>query len=77
MIRERVLNIYHGLIKMMAKIFYFNQYIFMEMASTLKVGLKKITNNKKQAIVLVEYIIIQFILEKLALKNGEKLFQMK
>ena len=49
----------------------------MEMASTLKVGLKKITNNKKQAIVLVEYIIIQFILEKQALKNGEKLFQMK
>jgi len=77
MILELVLNIYHGLIRMMARIFYFNRCIFMEMDSTHKVGLKKITNNKKLTMDLVGFIIILFSLEKLVLKNGEKLFQMK
>lgn len=49
----------------------------MVMDSTHKVDQKKITNNKKLAMDLVEFIIIPFSLEKLVLKNGEKLFQMK
>lgn len=49
----------------------------MEMDSTHKVGQKKLTNNKKLITDLEEFIIIQYSLEKLVLKNGEKLFQMK
>jgi hypothetical protein len=49
----------------------------MEMDFTHKVGLKKITNSKKQAMDLVVFTIIQFSLEKRVLKNGEKFFQMK
>lgn len=49
----------------------------MEMDFTHKVGLMKITNNKKQTMDLVVFTIIQFHLEKLVLKNGEKFFQMK
>lgn len=77
MIPELVLNIYLGLIRMMVRTFCFNQYIFMEMDFTHKVGLKKITNSKKQTMDLEVFTIIQFNLEKLVLKNGEKFFQMK
>ena len=77
MILELVQNIYHGLMRMMARIFYFNQSIFSEMDFTHKVGLKKITNNKKLVMDLGEFIIFQFSLEKLVLKDGGKFFQMK
>jgi len=76
MILELVLNIYHGLIKMMEKMFCFNQFIFMEMDFIHKVGQKKIINSKTLAMDLVVFIIIQFSLEKPVLKNGEKFFQM-